>query len=146
MRDTQSALLGELSLAGEKQREAAASAGTVDDSSYGATLGANERAARAVTDLYQTKVRPFLLHTSGPTQSFADAAESSAVFAQLRLLVPREHWPNLQDLESICEEKRQLDHQRSMHKVLHGWLLFHIPTSYALILLGAVHAVYALRY
>jgi hypothetical protein len=29
---------------------------------------------------------------------------------------------------------------------LHGWLLFHIPASYALILLGAVHAFMALRY
>jgi hypothetical protein len=78
--------------------------------------------------------------------AFADPAFSSAMFAQLRVLVPREQWPQLQDLENICEEKRQLDRQRRMHWVLHGWLLFHIPTSYALILLGAVHAVYALRY
>lgn len=144
--DMQSALLGELSLAGEKHRSAAASAGSSDDSSYGAALGANERAATALIDLHQTKVRPFLLQTSGPMPPFADPVQSSAMFAQLRVLVPREHWPNLQDIESICEEKRQLDRQRSMHKVLHGWLLFHIPTSYALILLGAVHAVYALRY
>jgi hypothetical protein len=33
-----------------------------------------------------------------------------------------------------------------MHKLLHGWLLVHIPASYALLLLGAIHAVVALRY
>ena len=33
-----------------------------------------------------------------------------------------------------------------MHRLLHGWLLVHIPLSYALILLGAIHAVMALRY
>jgi hypothetical protein len=52
----------------------------------------------------------------------------------------------LQDLEGICEEKRQLDQQRRLHRLLHGWLLFHVPASYALLLLGTVHAVVALRY
>jgi hypothetical protein len=49
-------------------------------------------------------------------------------------------------LESICGEKRELERQRYMHKWLHGWLLFHVPASYALILLGVVHAFVALRY
>jgi hypothetical protein len=30
--------------------------------------------------------------------------------------------------------------------VLHGWLLVHVPLSYAVLLLGAAHAVIALRY
>jgi len=33
-----------------------------------------------------------------------------------------------------------------LHRWLHGWLLLHIPFSLALILLGAIHAVMALRY
>jgi hypothetical protein len=33
-----------------------------------------------------------------------------------------------------------------MHHFLHGWLLVHIPLSYALLALGAIHAVFALRY
>jgi len=36
---------------------------------------------------------------------------------------------------TICEEKRQLDQQRRYHLVLHGWLLVHIPLSYAVLLL-----------
>jgi hypothetical protein len=36
--------------------------------------------------------------------------------------------------------------QGRLHLWLHGWLLLHIPLSLALILLGAVHAVMALRY
>jgi hypothetical protein len=50
------------------------------------------------------------------------------------------------DLENICEEKRQLDQQSRLHRILHGWLLVHIPLSYALLLLGAVHAVMALKF
>jgi hypothetical protein len=54
--------------------------------------------------------------------------------------------PNIDDLENICEEKRQLDKQSRLHKILHGWLLVHVPLSYALILLGAWHAIVALRF
>ena len=53
---------------------------------------------------------------------------------------------SVDDLENICEEKRQLDQQSRLHKVLHGWLLVHIPLSYALLVLGAVHAVMALKF
>jgi len=49
-------------------------------------------------------------------------------------------------LEDICDEARQLTCQEQLHRWLHGWLLVHIPLSLALILLGAVHAVMALRY
>lgn len=141
-----STLMGDLTRAGEKQRSMAASAGTRGGLTYASGLGANERAASAVTDLFQKQVRPFLLQTHGPKLAFADPAHASAMFTQLRVLVPREVWPKLEDLENICQEKRNLDRQRHMHMVLHGWLLVHIPASYALLLLGAVHAVYSLRY
>jgi hypothetical protein len=39
-----------------------------------------------------------------------------------------------------------LDEQRRLHRLLHGWLLIHIPASYALLLLGVAHAVVALTY
>lgn len=145
-RDLRSALLGDLSQVGERQRAIAASAGTRGNLTVASGLGANERAERAVADLFVNSVRPFLLQRRGPKQAIADRAQASALFAQLRVLVSRELWPKLDDLESICEEKRELDRQRRMHDVLHGWLLVHIPASYALLLLGAVHAVYALRY
>jgi hypothetical protein len=145
-KDLRSALLGDLSLAGERQRAIAASAGTRGNLTVASGLGANERAERAVADLFVNSVRPFLLQRRGPKPAMADRAQASALFAQLRVLVSRDLWPKLEDLENICEEKRELDRQRRMHDVLHGWLLVHIPASYALLLLGAVHAVYALRY
>jgi hypothetical protein len=33
-----------------------------------------------------------------------------------------------------------------MHRLLHGWLLVHVPLSYAVLLLGAIHGFTALRY
>jgi hypothetical protein len=145
-KELRSTLLGDLSRASERQRAIAASAGTRGGATIAIGLGASDRAERAVADLYQNEIRPFLLQKRGPKRAIADRAQGSALFAQLRVLVPREAWPKLEDLENICEEKRELDRQRRMHDVLHGWLLVHIPASYALLLLGAVHAVYALRY
>ena len=52
----------------------------------------------------------------------------------------------LGDLALIVEERRQLAAQKRMHHVLHGWLIVHVPLSYALMILAAVHAVQALRF
>jgi hypothetical protein len=139
-------LEGELSQANAKQRATAAAAGTRGGLTYASGLGVNERAASAVTNLFSHEIRPFLLQTRGPWLTVADPQKASAFFAQLRVLLQRDLWPKLEDLENICEEKRELDRQRRMHHLLHGWLLVHIPASYALLLLGAVHAIYALRY
>ncbi|MBV9626344.1 MAG: hypothetical protein JOZ14_20445 [Acidobacteria bacterium] len=146
VKELRSTLAGDLSGASEKQRATAASAGTRGGLTYASGLGASERGEKAVADFFQNEIRPFLLQKRGPERAIADAGQASAFFNQLRVLVRRDLWPKLEDLESICEEKRQLDRQRRMHDVLHGWLLVHIPVSYALLLLGAVHAVYALRY
>jgi len=52
----------------------------------------------------------------------------------------------LRDLEEICEERRQFLVQRRLHLWLHSWLLVHVPLSFALLVLAAVHAVLSLRY
>ena len=75
-----------------------------------------------------------------------DAALAQAMFRQLRVLFPPTLHPCIDDLENICEEKRQLDRQNRLHKILHGWLLVHIPLSYALLTLSAWHAVAAVRF
>ena len=78
--------------------------------------------------------------------SLSNEAQAQAMFQRFRVLLPSELHSNLDDLENICEEKRQLDKQNQLHKILHGWLLVHIPLSYALLLLGVVHAVVALKF
>ena len=58
----------------------------------------------------------------------------------------RAAWEPISAIEEICDEKRQLDHQARLHRLLHGWLLVHLPFSAALILLAIIHAIGALRY
>jgi hypothetical protein len=71
---------------------------------------------------------------------------AKVAFDQVRGTLPNFMHESLDDLASIVEERRQLAHQKRMHHILHMWLLVHVPLSYALMLLGAWHAVFALRF
>jgi hypothetical protein len=95
---------------------------------------------------YLSEMRPFLERPKQRGQRLGDSGKASSAFAGLRTLLPAAAHVSLGDLEDICDEARQLTRQERLHHWLHGWLLLHIPLSLALILLGAVHAVMALRY
>ena len=97
-------------------------------------------------NFYEQELKPFLEEPGARGSAFSDAAQAHSAFAQLRTLLPSSLHTTIEDLEGICEEERQLTRQRQLHLWLHGWLLLHIPLSLALILLGAIHAVMALRY
>lgn len=95
---------------------------------------------------YLSEMRPFLEQPKRRGSRLNDPDKAQSAFAGLRTLLPEAGHATVQDLEDICDEARQLVRQEQLHHWLHGWLLVHIPISLALILLGAVHAVMALRY
>jgi hypothetical protein len=95
---------------------------------------------------YLQEMQPFLENPQQRGQRLGDAQKAASAFAGLRTLTPAAGHPTLADLADICDEARQLQRQARLHHWLHGWLLLHIPISLALILLGAVHAVMALRF
>jgi hypothetical protein len=99
-----------------------------------------------LTRFYDSELRPYIEKEGGKGCAIAMRQTSMAMFANLRTLLPDVIHPVVSDLESICEEKRELDHQIRMHRILHGWLFIHVPLSLALLLMGVVHAVIALRY
>jgi hypothetical protein len=105
-----------------------------------------EEVTARLQDFYLRQMRPFLDDPAQRNHPLSDAAQTPGIFQQLRVLLPPALGETVQDLENICEEERQLTQQVRLHHWLHGWLLLHIPLSFALLLLGAVHAVMALRY
>ena len=96
--------------------------------------------------IYINSIRPFLENPEQPDADFATPTKSTAVFDSLRRMLPKPVHAVLEDLESICEEERQLSRQRKIYHLLHGWLLVHVPVSIALLVLGGIHAIVALRY
>jgi hypothetical protein len=107
----------------------------------------SEDARTQLREFYLRRMRPFL---NAPAQRrlspLADAPQATGLFEELRLRLPPELHDTLKDFESICEEERQLTRQAHLHRILHAWLLVHVPLSYALLALAAVHAVMALRF
>jgi hypothetical protein len=140
------ALEGEVSGASVQQRAMAASAGANWDVTVASGLQADEQASTELRRFLLVEVQPYLEKTGARRTRLGNPSLAPAMFRQLRVLFPPALHSSIDDLENICDEKRQLDKQNRLHKLLHGWLLVHIPLSYALLVLGAWHAVVAVRF
>jgi hypothetical protein len=106
----------------------------------------SEEESKPLRVFYFSEVRAFLEAPFWQRQRLGNPERAKTAFAALRRVMPPVAHPALDDLLDICNETRQLMRQELLHRWLHGWLLIHIPLSLALILLGAVHAVMALRF
>jgi hypothetical protein len=139
-------LEGEVSRSSQQQRAMAAGAGANWDVTVASGLDADEGVSAELRQFLRDEMQPYLEKAGARRLALAEAARAQTMFRQMRVLLPPSLHPTVDDLENICEEKRGLDQQSRLHKILHGWLLVHIPLSYAVLLLGAVHAVIALKY
>lgn len=110
------------------------------------TILLSEQDSRQLKQFYLGVARVFLQDPKRRGHRLAHAENARVAFSGMKTLLPVSVHPLLQELEEICDEARQLTRQESLHRWLHGWLLWHIPLSLALIVLGAVHALIALRY
>jgi hypothetical protein len=106
----------------------------------------SEEESAPLRRFYIQEMRPFLEQLKQRGQRLGDAQKAASAFAGLRTVLPAAAHAALDDLSDICDEARQLRRQERLHHWLHDWLLLHIPLSLALILLGAIHAVMALRF
>lgn len=111
-------------------------------------IAVEEEASRALRAHYLQEIRPFLEErpVRFSRRLFGSAAAVSAYFQYLRTLMPVAAHEVLDDLQSICEERRQLAEQQRLHHWLHGWLFVHVPLSMGFLALTVVHAVWSLRY
>lgn len=110
------------------------------------TILLSEAESAPLQKFYLQEMRAFLERPGLQGQRLGDADRARLAFAGLKTMLPASAHPVLADLEGICDESRQLVRQERLHRWLHGWLLVHIPLSLALIVLGMIHAVVALKY
>src|SRR5712691_5300088 len=96
-------------------------------------------------EFYVTEMAPFVADPDG-VHAMANRVHADQAFSRLRMVLPPSFHEAVADLENICEEERQLGRQKTLHLWLHGWLLTHIPLSFALLALAVVHIFTALRY
>ncbi len=108
----------------------------------------DEESRLALRAHYLQEIRPFLEDRPGgfARRLFQNSNSLAAYFNHLRTIMPVPAHEVLKDLESICEERRQLRIQQRLHYWLHGWLLVHVPLSMAFLVLTFIHAAVSLRY
>lgn len=95
--------------------------------------------ASVLRSFYLSEVRPYLRSRPRSRQGRPDFRAARHVAA--------EDWRAAIDrLAALCDEWAQLGVQRRLHALLHGWLLLHVPLSFALFALIGVHIVNALRF
>jgi len=102
--------------------------------------------AAPLKDAYVREIRAYLSRQLPRNGRLGHRRERDALFAHLRTMLPTPFHEVVDELQAICEERRQLALQKRLHHWLHGWLLVHAPLSMALLLLAAVHAVMSIRY
>ena len=107
------------------------------------TTGADDTAP--LRDFYMKELRPFV-QAPARGHALADPATAASMFEKVRAISPASVAGAINDLESICEEERQLMRQERMHGLLHAWLVVHVPLSFALMVFAVVHIVMALRF
>ena len=92
---------------------------------------------------YIHEVQPFLNVDVPPASKLVMQRSAVAVFQHTKTLIPDKLHETLRDLESVCEERRQLALQARLHFWLHCWEFLHVPLSYMLLALSVVHAIVA---
>jgi hypothetical protein len=102
--------------------------------------------AEPLRTFFRTSAEPYLRAGSTTGSPLGQTQRAAAIFEELRTrLNPAAH-EAVATLESLCEQRRQLDLQARLHFWLHNWLCVHLPLSVALIVLMFVHAFVAIRY
>jgi len=100
-------------------------------------------AVTSVIRFIEQEVLPYLGKRASRRSALRARETSDGQFRLLRLQSPEVLHAPLRDLQDLCDEKRRLDLQERLHYWLHGWLIFHAPSSLLLVVLTIVHAIVA---
>lgn len=100
--------------------------------------------AAILNRFYADRVVPVLSPAASPRG--ASATVLFEAFTEVRGQLPGDLQPTVSELEQLVRQRLQLDTQRRFQRILHGWLLVHVPMSWAMLLLSIVHAVMALKF
>jgi hypothetical protein len=92
-------------------------------------------------NFYIAEVQPFLGPDYKGESKLSTDRGAVALFSHARTLLPETLHETLKDLESVCDERRQIALQTRLHHWLHSWEFIHVPLSYALLAMSLVHAI-----
>jgi hypothetical protein len=89
---------------------------------------------------------PYLSAGSRRGLELESPRKAAALFDGLKLRLRSEAFPIVDRLAEICDQKRQLDLQASLHRWLFTWLAVHLGLSSALVVLMFAHVFLAMKH
>ena len=114
--------------------------------SFGQTPDTSDSCTRALTQFLDQECIPYLAARRGERHALGNALRAANSFRTLRLNVDERWKPRVEAMRGWCDDRRSMDLQTKYQHWLHGWLLIHVPVSFALLIFTAWHAVIALRF
>jgi hypothetical protein len=130
----------------EQQEERALEAELTSGPAALATIARAGVAGESLQKFYRELVVPFLAEPFDNRLTLASDLASQEAFHVLRTRLPADLYLSVAKLQTLVDERRQLHRQQRLHWWLHGWLLLHVPLSYAVVVLGIIHAIMAFRF
>jgi hypothetical protein len=97
-------------------------------------------------DFHIRYIHPYLSAGSQQGLELESPRKATAMFANLKLRLPSEAFPTVDRLAELCDRRRQLNLQASMHRWLFAWLAVHLGLSSALVVLMFVHVALSMKY
>lgn len=92
------------------------------------------------------EIKPFLIDGAEASTPVTDSQLAKTWFARLRSVCGQSSQSVIGVLEEMCDQRREFDIQRRVHRWLHAWLPIHIGLSLAVTVMLAAHVWTALKY
>lgn len=110
----------------------------------------SETESSTLGDFYVQHLRPFFARTPFAISALGSSEDAlQTLLAELKTLdryLNEQEKAIADEIRDWIETKQNLDFQYAAQRLLKLWLFVHIPVTYSLILLGAVHGIVAMLY
>jgi hypothetical protein len=103
-------------------------------------------AERQLIAFLDDDVIPYLKPRKATKYRLNSQEDSEELFRLLKMNVPDDYHPAVEEIRGWCEDRRLMDKQTRLQHWLHGWLLIHVPISFLLLILTVWHAVATLYF
>jgi hypothetical protein len=107
---------------------------------------ADDGSLELLCQFLDTECLPYLAATRGDRLRLGRDRGADDRFRKLKLDVSTEWQATVETLQRWCEERRLMDLQTRYQHWLHGWLVVHVPASFALLIVTLWHAWIGVRF
>ena len=104
------------------------------------------QSSAAITRFIGQECIPYLSARRGGRHHLGKERTATAAFYALKLNVDPKWKPRIEQMQAWCDQRRMMDLQTRLHHLLHGWLIVHVPASFALLIGTAWHGLAAVSF